>query len=88
MSAMRKMWLRGELDGEALDTSYGIYAMMPCTRYPLLPLMDRALELRHNLTPYDAAYVALAELLDCPLVTADRRMAAAPGVRCEVRVLA
>ena len=41
-------------------------------------------ELRGNLTAYDAAYVALAELLGAPLVTLDTRLARAPGTRCEI----
>ncbi|WP_026116866.1 type II toxin-antitoxin system VapC family toxin [Nocardiopsis valliformis] len=48
---------------------------------------DRVWELRNNLTAYDAAYVAVAEALDCALVTGDARLAAAPGLRCEVRVI-
>jgi predicted nucleic acid-binding protein len=43
--------------------------------------------LRHNLTPYDAAYVALAEALGANLVTADARLANAPGLRCTIEVL-
>ena len=49
--------------------------------------MDRAYELRSNVTPYDAAYVALAEALRCELVTADARLAAAPGLRCDTRLV-
>jgi predicted nucleic acid-binding protein len=49
--------------------------------------MRRAYELRANISAYDAAYVALAETLDCELLTADRRLANAPGKRCPVRVL-
>lgn len=49
-------------------------------------LAERAWALRDNLTAYDASSVALAELLDVPLVTLDARMATAPGIRCEVRV--
>jgi predicted nucleic acid-binding protein len=41
-------------------------------------------QLRHNVTTYDAAYVALAELLALPLLTSDARLAAAPGLRCQV----
>jgi predicted nucleic acid-binding protein len=41
-------------------------------------------ELRHNLTGYDATYVALAEALGCPLLTADGRLALAPTVRCPI----
>jgi predicted nucleic acid-binding protein len=44
-------------------------------------------ELRANVSPYDAVYVALAEALGAELITADRRLAAAPGIRCPVRML-
>lgn len=47
-------------------------------------LAQRIWELRHNLSSYDAAYVALAEELDATVVTLDRRVQRAPGVRCEV----
>lgn len=50
-------------------------------------LVARTFELRDNLSAFDAGYVAAAELLGCALVTADRRLAAASGPRCEIRVL-
>ena len=50
-------------------------------------MLDRVWELRDNLSAYDAAYVALAEIIDCPLVTADARLSRAPGLRCAVTVL-
>ena len=50
-------------------------------------LLARIWELRPNVTPYDAAYVALAEMIDATLVTADRRLAQAPGTRCEFECL-
>ena len=50
-------------------------------------LMERCWELRANVTVYDAVYVTLAELLDAPLVTADRKLANAPGIRCQVEVV-
>jgi predicted nucleic acid-binding protein len=50
-------------------------------------LIDRMWQLRDNLTAYDAAYVAAAEALGCPLVTGDARLAKAPGVRCEIRLI-
>jgi predicted nucleic acid-binding protein len=52
------------------------------------PLVERMWQLRGNLSAYDAAYVAAAEQLDCPLVTGDGRLAKASGVRCEIRVIA
>jgi predicted nucleic acid-binding protein len=51
--------------------------------YPFDGLQGRVWELRDNLTPYDAWYVALAEHHDAPLATLDRRLAAATGPRCE-----
>jgi predicted nucleic acid-binding protein len=47
----------------------------------------RIWELRHNLTAYDAWYVAVAELLEAPLATLDGRLASAPGPRCEIRTI-
>lgn len=61
---------------------------MPLLRAPHHRLLTRCWELRENLTPYDAVYVALAEALGAPLLTADARMASAPGIRCEVEILA
>ena len=49
--------------------------------------MVRAYELRANVTPYDAAYVALAESLGYTLLTADARLSRAPGIRCQVEIL-
>jgi len=60
---------------------------LPIRRFPTGPLMMRAYELRASVTAYDAVYVALAEALECPLLTADGRLARAPGLRCSVTVL-
>lgn len=56
-------------------------------RYPHDFLMPRVWELRTTLTAYDAVYVALAELLDAPLLTCDGRIASAPGHRAVVEVV-
>ena len=56
-------------------------ARLPLTRARHPPLLERCWELRHNLTIYDAAYVALAEALDVTLVTTGRRLSRAPGIR-------
>jgi predicted nucleic acid-binding protein len=60
---------------------------LPLSRARHLPLLERCWELRHNLTVYDAAYVALAEALDVTLVTTDGRLSRAPGIRCAIDVL-
>jgi len=60
-------------------------ADLPLNRYPHFILLPRIWQLRHNLTAYDAAYLALAEALDAPLLTRDRALASARGrVRVEV----
>jgi predicted nucleic acid-binding protein len=58
------------------------------SRIPHHPHLARVWALRDNITAYDAIYVALAELLDVSLLTADRRLANAPGIECHVEVLA
>jgi|HubBroStandDraft_1064217.scaffolds.fasta_scaffold256425_2 predicted nucleic acid-binding protein len=54
--------------------------------FPYEPFADRIWELRANVTCYDAWYVALAEFLDCPLATLDRRLARAPGLKCAIQL--
>jgi len=57
------------------------------TRYPVFAFLDRVWELRDNVSAYDASYVALAELLNCNLLTLDARLSRAPGIRCPITVL-
>jgi predicted nucleic acid-binding protein len=61
---------------------------LPLGRSSHRPLLRRIWELRRGVTPYDAAYVALAEVLNVVLVTADGRLARAAGVRCEIEAIA
>jgi len=67
----------------ALDT----WRHLALMRYPVLGLLKRVWELRDNLSAYDASYVALAEGLDCALVTADSRLSQAPHLRCPITVV-
>ena len=60
------------------------YLDMDLKRYPHDILLERMWELRHNFTAYDAAYIALAEGLDAPLLTCDRALMS--GHRAEVVV--
>jgi len=60
---------------------------LPMRRSPHAPLLHRVWELRHVVTPYDGAYIALAEALDVVLVTADARLSRASGVHCEIEVV-
>jgi predicted nucleic acid-binding protein len=84
-SSLRNRVLRAELSEADAGTALARLRRLPVLRHPLMPLLDRVWELRGNLTPYDAAYVALAERLRLPLLTADRAIAAATGFRCKVR---
>lgn len=59
---------------------------LPVVRYPMRPLQQRVLALRHNLTAYDAFYVALAESLQLPLLTADRKFDGAAGHGATIEV--
>lgn len=84
--------LRKQLAGNALDARRAHLALtdlaeLPLARAPHVPLLPRCWELRENLTVYDASYVALAELLEAPLITADARLARAPSLRCSVELL-
>ena len=63
-----------------------LLAEAPIRRLPLEPLLPRVWALRANLTAYDAAYVALAEVLPAPLLTFDRKIPAASGHRAHVVV--
>lgn len=87
VAALRKMWLAGSLTEERFATAVQALIDLPLDRYPTISLMARAFELRDTVTPYDATYVALAEALDCPLLTADARLTRAPGIRCRVVIL-
>lgn len=60
---------------------------LPMQRHPHDWLLPRVWELRHNLTAYDALYVALAEALDAPFVTRDQRLAAAPGHSARIELV-
>lgn len=76
------------MDPRRAELAVADLASLPLRRARHVDLLSRCWQLRENLTPYDAAYVALAEALDVALVTADRRMAQAPGLRCTIDVLA
>jgi predicted nucleic acid-binding protein len=86
-NAVRGHVRRGELDQRSGWDILHTFRWLAITRHGTFSMLDRVWELRHNLTAYDAAYVALAETLQCPLVTADARISRAPGLRCPVTVL-
>ncbi len=87
--------IRGQVRGRKLTPDEGLSAMLAFEQveanlelWPLLEVMtDRAVRLRENVSAYDASYVALAEILQCPLVTADARLGRAIADRVEVTVV-
>jgi predicted nucleic acid-binding protein len=77
----------GEIDGERRRMALADLADLPLLRYPHDFLLPRMWDLRGNLSAYDAAYVTLAEALDAPLLTRDRRLAAAAGHHAEIELV-
>jgi predicted nucleic acid-binding protein len=87
VSVLRRRAAARELREERVSRALVDLMDLSLMRHRHVPFAYRMWELRHNLTPYDAVYVALAESLGCPLVTADRALARAPGPGCEVEML-
>ncbi len=87
VAVLRKRWLSGTIAEGRFKSALQDLRDLDFDRYPALPFMNRAFELRTNVTPYDATYVALSEVLGWELLTTDARLAKAPGLRCPVRVL-
>ena len=83
---LRRYVKKGLITGSRGDQALEDLVDLSLTRYPHDVLLSRIWVLRDNLTAYDAAYVALAEALDAPLVTCDSKIAAAPGHRARVEV--
>jgi predicted nucleic acid-binding protein len=86
-STLRGLVLGRKLPADEAKRALDLLARIALRRCEHTPLMDRIWELRHNMWPYDAAYVALAESLGADLVTVDAKFAGTPGLRCKVRDL-
>ena len=84
---IRRFEARGDIGERRARDALEDLRAFPLRRHSHLVLLPRIWDLRANLTAYDAAYVALAEALDAPLLTRDRRLAAAPGHRARVDLL-
>jgi predicted nucleic acid-binding protein len=87
VSVVRRAARAGRLDERRSAQALADLGALPLRRASHLPLLDRVWALRENLTVYDAAYVALAEALGTPLLTADSALVDAPGVGCPVELL-
>jgi len=86
-AVLRRRWLGGTITDERFEQAVRDLTDIPVARFPTLGLMRRAFELRANVTAYDASCVALAEALDWPLATVDRRLAWATGPRCTMQLV-
>jgi predicted nucleic acid-binding protein len=84
---LRRYAKAGEMSAERGREALEDLADLSLRRYPHDVLLPRVWELRANLSAYDGAYVALAEALDAPLLTRDRRLANAAGHRARVEVV-
>lgn len=87
LSALRGLVRGGKFAGAAAAELVADLLMLPVDRWHMAPLLPRMWELRENLTPYDAAYVALAELTGSVLITGDKRITASPAARCDIQVI-
>jgi predicted nucleic acid-binding protein len=88
LHALRRMTRSGAISEERAADARTDFAELALVRYPHEPLSDRVWELRHNLTAYDATFVALAEALGAPLVTSDARLADAPRHAAQIELFA
>jgi predicted nucleic acid-binding protein len=84
---LRSILLRGQLSQADAHDRLQRFLQIEIERYPHLPLIPRAFELRDNATVYDGLYLALAEALGAPLLTRDAALARVPGVSATVEVI-
>lgn len=87
VSALRARVLCGDIGAGDAGAALARWARLGLRRFGAVGLLARIWALRDNLTAYDATYVALAEALACELVTADARLARAPGPTCPITVV-
>jgi predicted nucleic acid-binding protein len=85
-NVIRRAELSGTVSAEQAAQAHADLLDLAIELWPYDALATRAWELRANLSSYDAAYVALAEVLTIPLLTLDRRILRAPGITCSVSV--
>jgi predicted nucleic acid-binding protein len=85
--ALRAQVLRQRVSADDARAALARWARLGLRRFAVVGLLPRIWELRDNLSAYDATYVALAEASGCELVTADGRLARAPGPKCAIRVV-
>ena len=87
VSGLRRQVQRNRLSAAEGWNVLRTWRRLTVTRYPAYGLFERIWEIRDNFSAYDATYVALAETLDCALVTADARLGRASQARCTVTLV-
>ena len=85
-NALRRCLARGEVDDRGGDTALVNLGYVQIERHPHQPLLERIWQFRHNLTAYDAAYLALAERLDASLLTLDSGLVSVAGHHARVEI--
>lgn len=85
LSVTRRRVLRGRVAARRADDAVDALSGFEITWADPVALITRIWEMRENVTAFDAAYVATAELLDCDLLTGDHRLVSASGPRCRIR---
>ena len=85
-NVIRRHEIGGLISSDQAAQAHADLLELPIGLIPYESLAQRVWQLRWNLTSYDGAYVALAEALDAPLITMDRRLAEASGIACHVEV--
>jgi len=86
-SALRRQAGVGELSSRRAGVALHDFRALPIERYPATELLDRIWQLRDRMTPYDAAYIALAEVLEFPLATSDLRLSRGAPETVEILTL-
>lgn len=82
--ALRGQLLANKVSRERADLARGLFADTPIQRFPTRSLMGRVWALQHNLGAYDACFIALAEVLEVPLITCDEKQKSASGHQARV----
>jgi predicted nucleic acid-binding protein len=81
-NVLRRLERSRQITGQEANAAHDDLMQLDLELYTFEPFSERVWELRHNVTSYDAWYVAVAEALDLPLATLDLRLARAEGPKC------